>query len=394
MVNMNILFFCQLYPPAIYGGGEYIFFQWARELAARDHKVFAIAQKLKGTADFEKLDGINVFRTGSPIDYQGVLPISLRSNLNYVSNAFIKGLSIIRENKIDLIHSNTYIPALAGFACAKIFRKPHIVTFHDVYYLRREEFWANWGSQDNSKGLVSLAGPSVEQLLMRLPNTVFHTVSKTSMKDLMSCGVNRVVVVPNGIDITEYPRMKLPKHDDFQFIFIGRLVFYKNLETVIKAFKKVVEKVPVAKFVIVGDGPFKPVLTGLVENLGLDGKVIFVGNIPHEEKVRLLNESSFLVHPSVVEGFGIVILEAYACSKPVIVSSVEPLTEIVEDGKDGYIVSPFNIDAWADKIIYLLNNPNKAVAMGFSGRKKLERSFTIPLVVDKIEALYSTLVTH
>src|SRR4030042_6903001 len=116
---MNILFFCQLYPPAIYGGGEYIFFQWAKELAKRGHEVFTIAQKLKGTADFEKIDGINVYRTGMPIEYKGVLPVSFKCNFDYVSKAFVKGLGIAFKNDIDIIHSNTYIPALAGYACAK-----------------------------------------------------------------------------------------------------------------------------------------------------------------------------------------------------------------------------------------------------------------------------------
>jgi len=386
---MNILFFCQLYPPAIYGGGEYIFFQYAKELAKRGHKVITIAQRLKGTSDFEQIEGINVFRTGSSIEYHGVLPVSLRRNSDYLMNATVKGISIIVENKIDVIHSNTYIPALAGCVCAQLFRKPHVITFHDVYFLRRETFWDSWSSQGNSSGLVSLAGSSVEKLLLKLPKTVYHTVSETSKEDLLYSKVRDVVVVPNGIDISEYSGTDEVKRDDFQVIFIGRLVFYKNLDTVIRAFKKVVAKIDKAKLVIVGDGPMRSRWEALVTSIGLNEHVTFAGNIPHEEKVRLLKRSSFLVFPSVVEGFGIVVLEAFACNKPALVSEVKPLTEIVENGEDGYLVSPFDADAWAEKMIDLLSAPNKAAEMGVRGRKKLEQNYTIPKVVDKLEELYS-----
>jgi len=390
---MNILFFCQLYPPAIYGGGEYIFFQYARELARRGHRVFTIAQKLKGTEDFEIIDGINVFRTGSSVEYTGVLPVSMRSNFDYFVNALAKGISIITNNEIDIVHSNTYIPALAGFVCSRIFGKPHIVTFHDVYFLRRESFWGSWGSQSRSRGIVSLAGPLVERLLLKLPKTVYHTVSETSKEDLLISKVRNAIVIPNGIDIQEYSNVASVKCDNFQVIFIGRLVFYKNLDTLIKSFKKVVEKVPKAKLVIVGDGSMKRAWQALVGDLGLSEKVVFAGNVPHEEKVRLLASSSFLVLPSVVEGFGIVLLEAFACSKPVLVSEVKPLTELVENGKNGYVIPPFDADAWGDKIIALLNNPAKTVEMGIYGRKRLEKSYTIPKVVDRLEELYSKTLT-
>jgi glycosyltransferase involved in cell wall biosynthesis len=386
---MNILFFCQLYPPAIYGGGEYIFFQYAKELAKRGHNVTTIAQRLNGTTDFEQIEGIKVFRTGSSIEYHGVLPVSMTRNSNYLISAISKGLSIIAKNQIDVIHSNTYIPALAGCICAQIFRKPHIVTFHDVYFLRRETFWGSWSSQSNSSGLVSLAGSSVEKLLLKLPNTVYHTVSETSKEDLIYSKVKDVTVVPNGIDVSEYSIASEVKQDDFQIVFVGRLVFYKNLDTVIKAFKKVVLKIPKAKLVVIGDGPMRSQWTELVTSIGLNGHVTFAGNIPHNEKVRLLKQSSFLVFPSVVEGFGIVILEAFACNKPVLVSEVKPLTEIVENGVDGYVVPPFDAEAWADKIIDLLSAPNKVAEMGINGRKKLEQNYTIPIVVDKLEELYS-----
>ena len=244
---MNILFFCQLYPPAIYGGGEYIFYQYAKELAKRGHNVLTIAQRLEGTSDFEIIDGIRVFRTGSSIKYHGILPVSMKRNSNYLISAIAKGMRIISKNNIDVAHSNTYIPALAGCTCAQMFGKPHIVTFHDVYFLRRESFWGSWSAQSNSSALVSLAGSSVEKVLLKLPNTVYHTVSETTKEDLIYSKVKDVTVIPDGIDLTDYRIHTKIQKNKFQIVFIGRLVFYKNLDVIIKALKKVISKIPQGK---------------------------------------------------------------------------------------------------------------------------------------------------
>jgi glycosyltransferase involved in cell wall biosynthesis len=391
---MNILFFCQLYPPAIFGGGEYIFFQWAKELAKRGHRVISIAQKLDGTADFEVIDKINVFRIGSSTNYSGGLPISVGRNFDYLSKSTLRGLSIASQNGVDIIHSNTYIPGLSGYVCAKVLRKPFVITFHDIYFLKRDSFWHKWGSQGQSTGLISLGGPLIEKLLLKLPNVNYQTVSDTSKKDLLLAGVKDVTVIPNGLDMGEYSGHYKKDYDPLQCIFIGRLVFYKNLETVIKAFKRVVKAVPLAKLVIVGDGPMMTSWIGLVVELGLSKNVIFVGRVTHEEKVRLIMNSAFLVNPSVVEGFGIVVLEAFACRKPTLVSAVLPLTEIVEDGKEGCIVPPFDSEAWAQKMIMLFKNPEKASDMGVRGREKLEFSYTIPKIVDKLETFYSNILAR
>lgn len=389
---MNILFFVQLYPPAIYGGGEYIFFQYAKELAKRQHTVFAIAQKLKGTSDFEVLDGIYVFRTGSSIEYHGGLPVSFGSNFDYLVESTLKGLAIIPKNDIDIIHSNTFIPAASGFICSKFFKKPHIITFHDVYFLTKEKFWKRWGPRHHSSGFVSSIGPLVEKLLLKLPETIYHTVSEISKEDLLASGTSNVTVIPNGIDINEFSNVKpnLKNNDiNSQCIFIGRLVNYKNVDTILRAFRLVVSSVPKAKLVVVGDGPMRSAWIELAKQLNLNSNVIFVGGVSHEQKVRLLKESLFLIQPSLVEGFGIVLLEAFACKKPVLVSAIRPLVDIVDNEIDGYAVPPFDIAAWSEKIIYFFNNPSKALEMGMHGCSKLENRYTIPKVVDQLEELYA-----
>jgi glycosyltransferase involved in cell wall biosynthesis len=389
---MNILYFCQLYPPAIYGGGEYIFFQWAKELVRRGHKVFTITQRLRGEGDFEIIDGINVYRVAPAIEFRGTLPAGVFKNLAYITGAIAKGMMIIAQNKIDIIHSNTYAPAFAGQLCAIISRKPHIITVHDVYYLISKDFWDKWASQASFGILTAKVGLFMEKLILKLPAKVFHTVSEASRQDLCKCGLQKVIIIPNGVDLRDYDLISAGKVNAPQVIFVGRLVFFKNLDTVIRAMRNVVARIPDAKLIVVGDGPMLSPMRKLVERFGLVRNVVFKGRISHEEKVRLLKQSSFLVLPSLVEGFGIVLLEAFACRKPVLVSAVRPLTDIVDDGVDGYFVSPFDIDMWASKMLELFDNFYIAEEMGISGRRKLEQKYTIQKNVDALERLYSKFI--
>ena len=388
---MKILYFCQLYPPAICGGGEYIFYQFAKELARRGHKVFVITQRLKGMANYEKLSGISVYRVGPPIEYKGTLPPNLLENLGYIVSAVINGIALVLRNRIDIIHSNTYAPALAGQVCASLLGKPHIITVHDVYYIVSKDFWNKWASQASFGIFTAKLGSLIERIVLKLPANIIHTVSKTSEYDLKICGLRKVTVISNGIALSDYDSVSVKKVNPHQAIYIGRLVFHKNLHTVIKAMKKVVAKIPDAKLVVVGDGPLIFSLKKLVMSLGISENVVFKGRVAHAKKVKLLKESSFLVFPSVVEGFGIVVLEAFACCKPVLVSAVRPMTDIVQDGVDGFFIAPFDVDMWASIMYEMFSNFEKVVKMGIFGRKKIERKYTIQKSVEELEKLYTSL---
>jgi glycosyltransferase involved in cell wall biosynthesis len=391
---MNILYFCQLYYPAIYGGGEYIFFQWTKELTKRGHKVFVITQRLVGERNFEIIKGVSVYRVGPAIEYKGVLPLGMLDNLGYIISAIKRGITLIGKNKINMVHSNTYASALAGQVCAIISGRVHIITVHDIYFLTRKDFRNKWASQASPCGFIGKIGPLIEKLVLRFPAKVFHTVSETNKENLYACGLQKVIVIYNGIDLRDFDSINATNFVPHQAIFIGRLVFYKNLNTVIKSMKSIVARIPDSRLIVVGDGPMRLPLEKLVEDLGLTKNIVFKGRISHEKKVRLLKQSSLLVLPSLVEGFGIVLLEAFVCYKPVLVSIVKPLTEIVEDGGDGYYVSPFDVSMWANKMIKLFEDPDMAKELGLHGRRKLEQKFTIQKTVDELEKLYFDITNH
>jgi glycosyltransferase involved in cell wall biosynthesis len=402
---MNILFFTQLFYPSLYGGGEYLFFLVAKELVKRGYGVHVIAQRLSGTEVFEQVEGINIHRVGSEISYLGSLPQTVRTNLRYLTSAVKKGRKIIKESRssiksIDIIHSNTYVPAVSGYVCSKLYSLPHIITFHDVYQASDKKFWKNWtvAQQTNVPFYASSLSRIVEGIVLKLNPAVFHTVSNRSKEDLMNFRVkaDKIRVIPNGIESTSYQYNKGSGTDIISIqhnaVFVGRLVFYKNIQTVIRAFRKVIAVVPDARLIIIGDGPFKEQL--LKEADPIKENVIFTERVSHDYKVRRIAESSFMVFPSLIEGFGIAIIESFACKKPVLVSNIRPMSDIVKDNHSGFLISPFDEEEWANKMIYLFRNLKQQKRMGENAYQEFQSKYEINGIVTAYQKLYESLVNY
>jgi glycosyltransferase involved in cell wall biosynthesis len=384
---MRILYFTQLFYPALFGGGEYIFYQWANELAKKGHNISVITQNLTNEKSEDKVNGIKIFRVGTELEPSGTLPTGIADNLSYLVSAFFKGIQIVKKNKIDLIHSNTYIPTISAHLCSKITGIPHIATVHDVYSTSTKDFWNKWSTQKGISKSTQTAGPFVEKLISKLHVSMFHTVSEQSKQDLISLGVKqKITVIPNGIDPSQYENNYTKTKN--QAIFVGRLIFYKNVETILDAFGLVIKKIPDAKLVIVGDGPTKQSLIEKTRSLGIQNNVTFTGRVSHQDKVKMLSQSQVLLNPSIIEGFGIVVLEGFACGIPAIVSDSKPLSDLVDDSKDGYVVSATDPQKWAVKILDIFSNEKKSQDMGMAGKDKIISKYSISKISADLLELY------
>jgi len=97
---LKILYFTQLFYPSLFGGGENVFFQWAKELKKRGHDVFVITQRLENTKSFEEYQGIKIFRVGSKPKIVGTLPVGIFSNISFFVSAITKGIQLARKKQI------------------------------------------------------------------------------------------------------------------------------------------------------------------------------------------------------------------------------------------------------------------------------------------------------
>jgi glycosyltransferase involved in cell wall biosynthesis len=272
--------------------------------------------------------------------------------------------------------------------------RPHLATIHDVYLQTDNEFWKKWSSQREVSFLAKTAEHFIEKIVLRLPVKKVHTVSRTSKNDLVKTGIapDRIAVIPNGINPSEYQTTSTKK--SLQIAYIGRLIFYKNLDTVIKAFRKVCDQHPESRFYIAGKGPYEQSLKKLTRELNLQDNVFFLGRIMDQDKVKLLAESQLMVQPSLVECFGITVIESFCCGTPVLASNVMPLPELVKDGENGgATLPPFDERAWSDALLDYLQDSEKCRQQGENGKRLVAEKYTISKVVDRLEDLYREMIS-
>jgi len=171
-------------------------------------------------------------------------------------------------------------------------------------------------------------------------------------------------------------------------LFVGRLVYYKGVEYLIRAFKNIN-----AQLVLVGSGPLENDLKHLAKDLEIEERVHFLNNIPDADLKAFYHACDIFVLPSIekTECFGLVQLEAMACGKPVISTNLPTgVPWINQHKKTGLVVPPKDVEALHQAIVFLLENEKLRNEYGKNGQERV-KEFTIDLMVEKINNLYLSL---
>lgn len=248
-------------------------------------------------------------------------------------------------------------------------KEPVVCLLHHVH---QEVFF-----QFLSKPFALLAS-FLEKTLMPMvySNVPFVTVSPSSQHEMELLGIGKagISIVYPGVRLDEFVPSE-QKTDRPTLLYLGRLKAYKSVGVLLHAFKKVLMERPEAKLIIAGDGDDEARLKQLAFEtlrLGVD-RVEFTGRVSEEEKKRLLQESWMLVNPSMMEGWGIVAIEANACGTPVIASDVPGLRDSVKNPHSGFLVPYGDVDAFAEKILLLIRNRELRTNMNVDARKWAEQ---------------------
>ena len=380
---MNVLLLTQLFSKK--GGGEYIFSLIAKKLAENNNHVWVVTNKIIGEK-YPLDDRIKIIFVKPDLEYKGGLPASALIHLRYIIGAIKEGLKIIKKEKIEIIQSNYFAPALAGSILSYITTRPHIITIHDVLSLCGKNYWKIWGDQTYMSKLNSHLPPLLDKLMVKLRCSCIHAVSEATRSDLLQMGAKKPIhVIENSIEMINCTVQQVTP---FQFVYVGRLLFSKNLEVAIKGISIAKKTESRIKLIIVGDGPHKNILQTMVSKLGLESNIEFRGHVSEDEKIKLISSSAALVFPSLCEGFGLVILEAFSQNKPVIVSDVRPSSDIVSHGTNGYVLNPHDGTVWADCFLDIVKNPEKASKMGKNGNSLLQEKFNQDIMYKKIHSMY------
>src|SRR3989304_1131277 len=374
---MNVLLLSYNFLPGFEGSTSLITII-ADLLAKNGHKVWVITHKFQGL-EYKTHPNIKIVFVSSELPF-GENKTSLSATIRFTLAAIRAGLKIIKKEKINIIHSNA-IAALAGAWLSYLSSKKHIMLLHDVYSVD-PNFWKEWKKQKGNSGLNALLGKLLEKVYKNSRYVAIHTVSEASRDDLIKFGVKKpIYVIHNAIPIKEAEAVKINQH---QFVYVGRLVFYKNIQVVIRALKLVKEKFPKINLIIIGKGPYRNDLEKLVEQYRVQNNVTFKVHVSEEEKNHIIASSQALVFPSLFEGFGLVILEAFMQKKPVLVSDVRPLSDIVENKKTGLIISALDEKKWSEAIEKIILDQDLAASMGVAGREEEEKRYSYESMKDKI----------
>jgi glycosyltransferase involved in cell wall biosynthesis len=157
---------------------------------------------------------------------------------------------------------------------------------------------------------------------------------------------------------------------------VGRLRTEKGQAILLKAMIDIIKAIPKVLLLIIGDGPDRDQLGKEAKILGIADHVLWLGAKKPPEIFELYSLMDIVAVPSLFEGFGLTATEAMAAGRPVVASNVEGLREIVEHGKNGYLVPPGDSKALSKYLVGLLSNPSKAQTMGEASRERVKQQFS------------------
>jgi colanic acid/amylovoran biosynthesis glycosyltransferase len=213
----------------------------------------------------------------------------------------------------------------------------------------------------------------------------------------LGCDENKILVHGSGIDCSQFQfKIKVAPgiNDKIYILTTARLVGKKGLEYGIRAVAQVAQFYPNIEYNIIGDGKLKPELQQLIEDLNVTDKIKLVGWKNQPEIIEFLDKSHIFMAPSVKSQDGNqdapvnTLKEAMAMGLPVIGTLHGGIPELVEDGISGFLVPEKDVDAIANRLIYLIEHPEIWAKMGEAGRAYVETHYNINKLNDELVQIY------
>lgn len=281
----------------------------------------------------------------------------------------------------DLIHAHTAIPS--GYAAQILQRKlqiPVVLTIHGLDLAST----AHKSAACRRSVLSAIQGASQTVLVSAKLKKQLHQLDPVSAGESM--------VIANGIDPTKISQaIQNPapaKNGRRVLLSVGNLYPSKGHDLVIRALPSVTDKHPDIVYRIVGDGPRKNQLQKLARETGVQHYVEFLGRLPHLDALRQVAACDVFVLPSWSEAFGVVYLEAMGAGKPVIGCLGEGIEDFVEHSKTGYLVRPKDAMDLSQRLVYILDHPAEAAAVGEAAQQYVTQNYTWQQNAKKYYELY------
>ncbi|MDI3501049.1 MAG: hypothetical protein PWP22_820 [Thermoanaerobacter sp.] len=386
---MNICIFAKGLPVHIRGGMERHIEDLVNGLVKRGHRVTIITTKHPENVKKEEKENLKIY-------YVGDKPLRYTKRFYYESAKLFEELD--KEENFDIVHSQS----IAGYGVVEYcqLNKPLIVTLHGTHLNEIKSAL----SSKSMKGFAlafylifkRLIDRSDKELLQKDVKVI--TVSYELYKDVKEqykISEDKLVVIPNGVDTNRFKPMnvddlreKMSLTNEKIILSVGRIEKQKGYHLLIKLLPEILKTHDV-KLVIVGTGSYLPNLKKLAVKLGVSDNVIFVGKVSDNELPKYYNLADVFAFPTLrIEGLPYVILEAMACGKPVVASRIGGIPTVIENGKEGLLVKPNDLENLKDKLLMLLEDEKMAKKLGKNAREKVVRKFSVDKMIDSTVRLY------
>jgi glycosyltransferase involved in cell wall biosynthesis len=259
--------------------------------------------------------------------------------------------------------------------------------------------------------LINDINVASECIVAKLADHVISTSQavKHGLTTFLKVDPNKITVIPPGVDVDRfnptlnhfYIRRMLGIDDDPIILFVGRLIRSKGVHYLLQAVSEIKKEIPNVRIILVGptrgffqkprvhlQDDYMTYLHKIVKEGGLEQHVFFEGNVPIEKLPYYYAACDVFALPSLHEGFGLSVVEAMACGKPVVVSNLGGLRDIVDDGISGFLIKPGDLSQLIDKLSYLLKNVDGAKSIGKVARKVVEEKFSGHIIAQRVHTVY------
>ncbi len=372
---MKLAFVYDAVYPWVKGGAEKRIHELGRRLVEQGHEVHVFGVKWWDGADVIEYEGMALHGVCRKMD----LYVHGRRSIYEAVIFAIKLMPHLMKQKFDLIDVSVF-PYFSCFSVklVSILRgTPVIFTWHEVW----GDYWYEY------IGKPGFFGKITEFMVSKLTSESI-AVSGMTKKGLESLGVSskNIDIVLNGIDIKKINCIQ-PSAHKYDIIFVGRLIREKNVDLLIDALVHIKRAMPYVKCQIIGDGPEKERLAGLVAGKGLSDNVSFSGFMVYDEVLAKMMSSKVMALPSIREGFGIVVIEAFACGLPV-VTTLHPhnaASELVDE-HTGLVVKP-DATELAEAIRLLISDTSIREKKSISAKNR-SQEYDWEMIVEKLIIIY------
>lgn len=290
----------------------------------------------------------------------------------------IKLFLLIRREKVEIVHTHLIHASIVGRVAAKLAGVKSIVTTRHYAYYHKEKSLANW---------IERKTAVLNNSFIAISNAVKeYMVTREKYKP------EKIMVIYNAVDLSLFDsgEVDVIARNNYDFLVgsVGRLHPSKGYDTLLKSMPLVIKEFPSVKLIIIGDGIQRKYLEGLCFDLGISEQVIFLGRKTPAEVIYFLKNIDLFVLASNWEGFGLAVIEAMACAKPVVATNVGGVGEIIDAGETGFLVPPQDPQKLAENIIRLSRDSKLLETLGKRGRQKVEKLFSMHNMIFKLTTLY------